>query len=81
MLAPALPNIVGTFCGEMASDSDENKYTGALKLLIDQRIDGAEGGGADRLADFNAARCSPVYKDYCETVQPPTIQLIQQIKY
>ena len=37
--------------------------------------------GVHFIYKFNASKSSPIYQDDCETVQPPAIQLIPQIKY
>lgn len=32
-------------------------------------------------ATFDASRCSTIYRNDCNTVQPPALQLIPQIRY
>lgn len=37
-------------------------------------------GGSDSTYQFDASRCSSVYKDDCDTVTPPSVNLIPYIK-
>lgn len=80
-LAAGLPNITGGMSDIMLVGSNWN-VSGAFKLLnnwgTSKRID--ETVGASGAVDFNAARSSAIY-GASNTVQPPAIKLIAQIKY
>lgn len=78
--APALPNIIGYVKGGMAENCSPSA-TGAFSNLW---------GGCDRIGgddwaakniDFNASRCSKVYRDNFNTVQPPAIVSLPQIRF
>ena len=39
------------------------------------------GSGVHFVYKFNASKSSPIYKDDCTTVQPPSLVLLPQIKF
>lgn len=75
-----LPNIKGSFHGE--TSFNESLITGAFEGT-DRGINrfALGGDGTDCIFDFDASRSNSIYSDSIETVQPPAITLIPQIKY
>jgi hypothetical protein len=75
-----IPNISGTFS---ANDDNENVVgtLGAFKRIGDHSGTDAGGHSSNAQLDFDASRCSEVYKNDCKTVQPQTVvmKLFMQI--
>jgi hypothetical protein len=69
-----LPNIKGTLNG---GSIDAWRYTGPFKVYYNgvHYVAGGSGGWRLTYSDFDASRCSPIYKDDCNTVQPPAIRV------
>ena len=81
VLAAGLPNITGYFNGKKLTDNDDIasgafQIGGAPAKLTPNCPDDEVGYGFN----FDASRSNPIY-GASTTVQPPTIQLIPQIKY
>lgn len=78
LIAPALPNLKGQVgvCGQ-APYSD-----GVLFATIagQKAMSGNAYLGADSRFDFDASRANPIYKDDCDTVQPPAFAINYIIK-
>lgn len=78
LIAPALPNLKGQVgvCGQ-APYSD-----GVLFATIagQKAMSGNAYLGADSRFDFDASRTNPIYKDDCDTVQPPAFAINYIIK-
>lgn len=69
-LGAAIPNIVGSFSGH------DNWISGAFALAGDSEWHGdRNNNGQKRGINFDASRCSSVYKNDCNTVQPPAVKL------
>lgn len=80
----ASPNITGTFYAGVRSNHIESTYnpTGAISYIDKygaSLIDGDRTFWGYKF-DFDASRCSSVYKDDCDTVTPPSVNLIPYIK-
>lgn len=73
-----IPNITGTFSGD--DDNAKSGYTGCFELTDILTAGQGASTGNDRLANFNAQRSNPIFGN-SDTVQPPALQLIPQIKY
>ena len=73
VIQAGLPNITGTFVTEDTFLSGAFYTKGAL-------LEGNAADGRDFPIYFDASRCSNVYGRN-STVQPPAIQILQQIKY
>lgn len=77
VLSAGLPNITGSFVN---GDSATN-YTGAFyhgDIVSSDRF--STGGENDHTAKFDASRVSAIY-GRSNTVQPPAVSLIPQIRY
>lgn len=81
LLAAGLPNVLGHYSGNIG----EGGGTSGALYIQNQRGHSAWSGSyvVNRLNDIviDASRCSSVYKNGFTTVQPPSVQLIAQIKY
>lgn len=82
VLPPGLPNITGSVYLSSGVFKDYNSFSGAFKSsYIDGRGMNQQASGAGDLhLDFKAANSNAIYGS-SNTVQPPTIQLLPQIKY
>lgn len=81
VVAAGLPNIIGTFQTEEFSHNGNNTQTTGAFYHQTRSGNIANGmGGTDVRLCFDASRSSAVY-GASNTVQPPAIQLIPQIKY
>lgn len=69
VIEACLPNITGTvqFKGQAGGAS----ATGAFRYNASGSTGSADAAGASHGASFDASRCSAIYKDDCDTVQPP----------
>ena len=77
VLSAGAPNIIGV--GAFGK-GDTLKPSGAFQAFYQDNY-GATGAGAIAyFSDFDASRCSNVY-GASDTVQPPAISMIPQIKY
>lgn len=80
-----LPNIVGTFIpGAPSRYLSVSLFTGAFTGLQSHWDQGAatQGNVGDNAGvTFNASLYNDIYTDDCNTVQPPTVALIPQIKF
>ena len=76
--APALPNITGKI-GPI-DYSGSTAYVGGAFYADGSTSYGATSSGARRFISFAASRCSSIYGN-SDTVMPPSILLIPQIKY
>lgn len=80
----SLPNIKGRFLGgsynAYASSLNTNEAT--YLVQVDAGVQGGSGGHIEDAYGIDASRCSPVYKNDCDTVQPPayTVYYIIKIK-
>ena len=77
--APGIPNITGTFLSCSWFDAVNYTPTGAFY----ENGKSARAAGYDeprRVNAFDASRCSTIY-GASNTVQPPAIQLIPQIRF
>lgn len=72
-----LPNITGITSGA-AEESEANSFSGAM-YIAGVGV-GASGGASDYRIGFDASRSNPIY-GASNTVQPPAITMIAQIKY
>ena len=78
-LKPALPNITGSFYGPICINgvfSADGAFTAESGTGYATNQYGAERYTTIK---FNAADYNPIYS--ADTVQPPTLQLIPQIKF
>lgn len=75
IISPGIPNITGT----VGAYDGQGVQTGAFYLTGLANI-GAEVWVPRQRLMFDASRANKIY-GAAETVQPPTIQLIPQIKY
>lgn len=77
IIAPGLPNIAGT----VTNTSFYNAVANApFSLSNGNGAGGAENTGTKKNLTFNASTANSIYGN-SETVQPPTLQLIPQIKF
>ena len=79
---PALPNLKGQFEQNALATS----FVVGNGVYADITHDGSANcgtgsGGWHFIYKFNASKSNPIYTDDCNTVQPPTIALIPQIKF
>lgn len=73
-----LPNITGNVGGELIEHASITP-SGAFKVV--SSVGGFDGGGGRlRNVDFDASRSNPIYGN-SDTVQPPAITMLAQIKY
>ncbi len=78
MLTPGLPNIEGTVGGFIAY---ENVQNGCLTFYDESKPGaGPTYQGVKRVIQFNASLSNPIYGS-SGTVQPPSLQMIPQIKF
>ena len=77
-----LPNIKGSFSGHRLGDQAESTHRDGAFYLTGHSERQAEGGGWANMPIFNfdASKSNPIYGS-SETVQPPALSLIAQIKY
>ena len=82
ILAAGLPNILGSFQETANRMYFNGNYTGALKAMNYDRstLQGTEGGNGDGGFIFDASLSNTIYGK-SDTVQPPALQLIPQIRY
>lgn len=73
-----MPNITGTV--KTANENNEQLNTGAF-AVVDFAPSGVSGGSFGRTVDFNASRCSSIYRDDITTVQPNALTSRFYIKY
>ena len=76
ILPAGLPNIMGSFHAGAQVRIATGAFTG-------EPLNAADPQGSGRIThnyNFDASLCSPVYGT-SETVQPPTISLLPQIKF
>ena len=79
VLAAGLPNITGSN-GNFARWNASS--TGAFTFLHKGTCQIPEGSIHEQgILNIDASRCSPIYQNNCNTVQPPSLQLIPQIKF
>lgn len=78
IIAAGLPNITGTFMKQYYA-AYGGQATGAFKG-VKQSAAGASDNSAGYGFEFDASWSNPIYGS-ADTVQPPTIQLLPQIKY
>ena len=64
-----LPNITGTL--NMGNNTGLGSATGAFQVSNSGRFSGAADGGGYKNSSFDASRSSAIYKNDCDTVQPP----------
>lgn len=75
-LAPAIPNIYGTFVASPGTDSAPREANGVFAFDGQQFNAAIKRGGSDNWASrftFDASRSSGVYKNGVNTVQPPAM--------
>ena len=77
-----LPNIKGSFSGHLLGYQAESTHSDGAFYLTGHSERQAEGGGWANMPIFNfdASKSNPIYGS-SETVQPPALSLIAQIKY
>lgn len=83
IIAPGLPNITGRFTPrKTAGFAAETIAEGAFYVgdKFNNNISDFLSSASNYMA-FDASLCSSLYKENFDTVQPPTISLIAQIKY
>lgn len=82
ILAAGLPNIQGSFQETANRTYFNGIYTGALQAMDYSRstLQGTDGGVGDGGFIFDASLSSKIYGK-SDTVQPPALQLIPQIRY
>ena len=87
ILAAGLPNIVGdnggfiySLNGSGAMDGAHGAFASGGNLSKFASNSGVNSAWYDFIASFNASRSNPCYGN-AETVQPPALQLIPQIRY
>ena len=81
ILAAGLPNIVGTFQTEEFSHNGNNTQTTGAFYHQTRSGNIANGtGGTDVKLCFDASRSNSIYGN-AQTVQPPAINLIPQIRF
>ena len=82
ILAAGLPNIQGSFRETANRMYFNGNYTGALKGMNYDRstLQGTESGNGDGGFIFDASLSNKIYGK-SDTVQPPALQLIPQIRY
>lgn len=82
ILAAGLPNIQGSFQETVNRTYFNGNYTGALKAMNYDRstLQGTEGGNGEGGFIFDASLSNKIY-GASDTVQPPAIVLIPQIRY
>ena len=78
VLTAGLPNIEGTI-GPLDDDGGAG-YVSGVFAKTGNTAWGVTGGGSRYIISFNASRSSAIY-GASTTVQPPSLQLIPQIKY
>lgn len=83
VLSESLPNITGELAGTYGGYITQNATgKGALYIMGNRgTADFPDGPAARNYFGFDASRCSPIYQNDCNTVQPPSIVLIPQIKF
>ena len=85
VMAAGLPNIKGTFGSTIISGTTYGslKSSGAFELGVSQTENVSDSNNANNgyYMTFDASRSSSIYKNNVNTVQPPAITLIPQIKY
>lgn len=77
-----LPNIRGSFSGHLLGyQADSTRSDGAFYITVHNDRQ-ADGGGYANMPSFNfdASKSNPIY-GASDTVQPPAITMIAQIKY
>ena len=86
-MAAGLPNIVGDIGGFIYSLNGSGAMDGAHGAFVSggnlskfESTSGVNSAWYDFIASFNASRSNPCYGN-AETVQPPALQLIPQIRY
>ena len=82
ILAAGLPNIQGSFQETANRMYFNGNYTGALKEMNYERntLQGTEGGAGDGGFIFDASLSNEIYGK-SDTVQPPALVLLAQIRY
>lgn len=77
-----LPNIKGSFSGHLLGYQAESTHSDGAFYLTGHSERQAEGGGWANMPIFNfdASKSNPIY-GASDTVQPPALSLIAQIKY
>ena len=87
ILAAGLPNIVGDIGGFIYSLNGSGAMDGAHGAFVSggnlskfASVSGVNSAWYDFIASFNASRSNPCYGN-AETVQPPALHLIPQIRY
>ena len=84
IIAPKAPDIEGQI-NTMIIDNPAN-ITGAFQVSNHTNANSGLGGGAfgrciiNFNASNNASNCSPIYQE-TDTIQPPALQSIPQIRY
>lgn len=81
VLSAGLPNITGEFATEYGHWAWSNHPNSAI--YSDSTTDnngGSPDGVGDDLIKFDASRSNSIY-DSSDTVQPPTLQLIPNLRY
>ena len=76
-----MPNITGNTTGSYGALIDQNlSSSGAISLTRVSTGNITDGSQLRSQINFNASLSNPIYGN-AETVQPPTIMLIPQIRY
>lgn len=80
MIAPKAPDIEGQI-NTMIIDNPAN-ITGAFQVSSHTNANGGLGGGAFGrcIINLNASNSSPIYQE-TDTIQPPALQEISQVKF
>ena len=80
-IAAGLPNIAGKFEGdELFWSGASTSATGAFYIENSNKLGAAGGEGKTKRVAFNANRSSSIYGN-SNTVQPPALCLIPQIRF
>lgn len=82
IMSAALPNLTGKY----EQNNMMTNFVAGNGVYAEITIGGNGNlqtgtSGVHFIYKFNASKSNPIYKDGCNTVQPPTISLIPQIKY
>ena len=84
IIEPALPNITGSFIGLDENFDSLGWWGGAFYYIQAIRCmntnSSASGNSGEVSTIFNASRCSSIYKDGVNTVQPPALAVNFYIK-
>ena len=80
VLQAGVPNIIGSIIGIAHGATVAMTTSGAFSVVVNSNKGNATGPGSTDNVSFNAADSNAIY-GASDTVQPPSLQLLPQIKY